>query len=107
MLEQRQHLLLNYFKTQLSVGPAGNRTPASRTIDWHLTNLANLFRAFELNKMSLGAEKPLSVNIMIRTTKYEAHNRRKSRHHSYVESISYSPLSHGSHIVPETKNALF
>ena len=30
-------LLLNYFKT-LSVGPAGNRTRASRTIDWHLTN---------------------------------------------------------------------
>ena len=39
-LEQRQHLLLNYFKT-LSVGPAGNRTQASRTIDWHLTNWAN------------------------------------------------------------------
>ena len=32
MLEKRQHLLLNYFKT-LSVGPAGNRTQASRTID--------------------------------------------------------------------------
>ena len=32
MLEQRQHLLLNYFKT-LSVCLAGNRTPASRTID--------------------------------------------------------------------------
>ena len=40
ILEQRQHLLLNYFKT-LSVGPAGNRTRASRTIDWHLTNYAN------------------------------------------------------------------
>ena len=40
MLEQRQHLLLNYFKT-LSVGPAGNRTRASCTIDWHLTNWAN------------------------------------------------------------------
>ena len=39
MMEQRQHLLLNYFKT-LSVGPAGNRARASRTIDWHLTNLA-------------------------------------------------------------------
>ena len=37
MLEQRQHFLLNYFKT-LSVGPAENRTPASRMIDWHLTN---------------------------------------------------------------------
>ena len=37
MLEQRQHFILNYFKT-LSVGLAGNRTPASRTIDWHLTN---------------------------------------------------------------------
>ena len=32
ILEQRQHLLLNYFKTQ-SVGPAGIRTQASRTID--------------------------------------------------------------------------
>ena len=30
MLEQRQHLLLNYFKT-LSEDPAGNRTPASHT----------------------------------------------------------------------------
>ena len=37
MSEQRQHFLLNYFKT-LSVGPAGNRTQASRTIDWYLTN---------------------------------------------------------------------
>ena len=37
MLEQRQHFLLNYFKT-FSVGPVGNRTRASRTIDWHLTN---------------------------------------------------------------------
>ena len=37
MLEQRQHFLLNYFKT-LSVGPAGNRTRASHTLDWHLTN---------------------------------------------------------------------
>ena len=37
MLEQRQHLLLNYFKT-LSEGPAGSRTPASHTVDWHLTN---------------------------------------------------------------------
>ena len=37
MLEQRQHLLFYYFKT-LSDGPAGNRTRASRTIDWHLTN---------------------------------------------------------------------
>ena len=37
MLEQSQHLPLNYFKT-LSVGPAGNRTQASRTVDWHLTN---------------------------------------------------------------------
>ena len=40
MLEQRKHLLLNYFKT-LSVGPAGNRAQASRTVDWHLTNWAN------------------------------------------------------------------
>ena len=39
MLEQRQHLL-NYFKT-LSVGSAGNRTRASRTEDWRLTNWAN------------------------------------------------------------------
>ena len=37
MLEQKQHLLLNYFKT-LSVGPAGNRTQASRMVDWRLTN---------------------------------------------------------------------
>ena len=37
MLEQRQHLLLDYFKTP-SVGPAGNRTRASRTADWRLTN---------------------------------------------------------------------
>ena len=37
MLEQRQHHLLNYFKT-LSVGPAGNRTRASRTADWCFTN---------------------------------------------------------------------
>ena len=36
MLEQRHHHL-NYLKT-LSVGPAGNQTRASRTIDWHLTN---------------------------------------------------------------------
>ena len=40
ILEQRQHLLLNYFKI-LSVGSAGNRTQASRTIGWRLTNLAN------------------------------------------------------------------
>ena len=40
MLKQRQHLLLNYFKT-LSVGPDGNRTRASRTRDWHLTNQTN------------------------------------------------------------------
>ena len=40
MLEQRQHLLLNCFKT-LSVGPAGNRTQTSRTVDWCLTYLAN------------------------------------------------------------------
>ena len=40
MLEQRQHFLLNYFKT-LSVGPARNRTRASRTIDRHLTNQTN------------------------------------------------------------------
>ena len=40
MLEQRQHLLLNYFKTQ-SVGSTGNRTQASRMIDWYLTNKAN------------------------------------------------------------------
>ena len=33
-------LLLNYFKT-LSSGPAANRTRASCTIDWHLTNQAN------------------------------------------------------------------
>ena len=40
MLEQRQHLnLLNHFKT-LSIGPAGNRTRASRTADWRLTNWA-------------------------------------------------------------------
>ena len=37
ILEQMQHFLFNYFKT-LSVGPAGNRTRASRTIDWHPTN---------------------------------------------------------------------
>ena len=36
VLEQRQHLL-NYFKT-LSVGPTGNQTWASYTIDWNLTN---------------------------------------------------------------------
>ena len=35
MLEQRQHLLVNYFKT-LSVGPAGDRTQAPRTVDWRL-----------------------------------------------------------------------
>ena len=40
MLEQREHLLLDYSKT-LSVGPAGNRTRASRTIDWYFTNKAN------------------------------------------------------------------
>ena len=33
ILEQRQHLFLNYFKT-LSGGPAGNRTQASRTVNW-------------------------------------------------------------------------
>ena len=37
MLEQRQDLLLNYFKT-LSVGLAGNRPQASPPIDWHFTN---------------------------------------------------------------------
>ena len=37
MLEQKQHLLLNFFKT-LSDGQAGNGTRASRTLDWHLTN---------------------------------------------------------------------
>ena len=37
MLEQRHHLLLNYFKT-LSGGRAGNRTRASHTADWRLTN---------------------------------------------------------------------
>ena len=45
MLEQRQHLLLSYFKT-LSVGPAGNRTRASRTTDWRLTNKANQTAVF-------------------------------------------------------------
>ena len=40
MLEQWQHLLLSYFKTP-SVGPAGNRTQASRTADWRLTNWAH------------------------------------------------------------------
>ena len=38
MLEKRQHLLLNYFKTS-SVGPAANRARASSTIAWHPTNL--------------------------------------------------------------------
>ena len=38
MLEQRRHLLLDYFKT-LSVSSAGNRTRASRTVAWHLTSL--------------------------------------------------------------------
>ena len=40
LAEQGQHLLLNYFKT-LSVGLSGNRTRASHTADWHLTNWAN------------------------------------------------------------------
>ena len=40
LLEQRQHLLPNYFKT-LSTGSAGYRTQASRTVDWYLTNQAN------------------------------------------------------------------
>ena len=40
MLEQRQHLLLSYFKI-LSVGPARNQTRAFCTADWHLTNQAN------------------------------------------------------------------
>ena len=40
LLEQRQHLLLNYFKT-LSACLGRNQTRASRTIDWHLTNYAN------------------------------------------------------------------
>ena len=34
MLEQRQHLLLNYFKT-LSVIPAGNRTHLHGSLVWH------------------------------------------------------------------------
>ena len=37
ILEQRQHLLLNYFKT-LSVGPAWNLTQGSHMVDWELTN---------------------------------------------------------------------
>ena len=37
MLEQRQHLLLNNFNA-LSVDSAGNRTQASRRIEWHLIN---------------------------------------------------------------------
>ena len=45
MLEHRQHLL-NYFKN-LSVGTAGNRTRASCTIDWQLTNKANQTRREE------------------------------------------------------------
>ena len=40
ILEQRQHLLLNYFKT-LSVGPAWNLTQGSHMVDWELTNQAN------------------------------------------------------------------
>ena len=39
MLEQRQHFLLNYFKT-LSGGP-GIEPETSRTADWRLTNWAN------------------------------------------------------------------
>ena len=49
LLEQRQYLLLNYFKT-LSVGSAGNRTQASRTIDWHLTNWANQTAVMKTSK---------------------------------------------------------
>ena len=37
MLEERQQLLLDYFKT-LSVGSAGNKNQATPTVDWHLTN---------------------------------------------------------------------
>ena len=36
MLGQRQNILLNYFKT-LRTGPAGNRTRATRKVDWYLT----------------------------------------------------------------------
>ena len=36
MLGQREHLF-SYVKI-LGVGPAGIRTQASRTIEWHLTN---------------------------------------------------------------------
>ena len=56
MLEQKQHVLLNYFKT-LSVGPAGNRTRASRTADWRLTNCANqaaVKQRFAFNQSKLG-----------------------------------------------------
>ena len=49
MLEQRQHLLLNYFKN-LSVGPAGNRTQASRTVNWHLTRLTRRRSVYEVLK---------------------------------------------------------
>ena len=48
MLEQRQHLLLNYFKT-MSVIPAGNRIQASRTADWHLTSYSKQKAVLDLD----------------------------------------------------------
>ena len=63
MLEQTQHLLLNYFKN-LSVGPARNRTQVSRTVDWYLTN----YRLTRRLNTQLNIKKPWKPGIL---TKFE------------------------------------
>ena len=64
MLEQRQHVLLNYFKT-LSGGPAGNRTRASRTADWLLTNLANQVAVLECGVLIMKRGKLVKLEGVI------------------------------------------
>ena len=67
MLEQRQNLLLNYFKT-VSVGPARNRIWASRTVDWHLTvRLTRYFEPYLAHKREApsGFRRGRLINIMM------------------------------------------
>ena len=66
MLEQRQHLL-NYFKT-LSVGPARNRTRASRTIDWRLNCHKCIFKGFLYLLLSPTCARSVYFQLLWRAT---------------------------------------
>ena len=65
MLEQRQHLLLAYFKT-MGVDPAGNRTRASRTIDYiYLDEFENGKNSNPLQRVGLWRVEALVYTIEI------------------------------------------